>query len=208
MHKELLSTAAIVVTLAAYIPYVFAIRRGEIKPHVFSWVLWGMSITIVFLAMLADGGGLGAWPIGVSALITSYIALLAYRRRADLRITRTDWACFFVALSALPFWFFTSNPLWAVVVMTLVDLSGFGPTARRAHQHPHEESITFFALFALHCGLVLLALENYTVTTMLYQVVVGLACLIMSLMVAWRRHELAGAAGHARGQHSDNNSER
>lgn len=200
MTKQLLSAAAIAVTLAAYVPYVFAIRRGEIKPHVFSWVIWGLSIMVVFLAMLAGGGGPGAWPIGVSALVTCYIALLAYRRRADLHITRTDWACFFAALSAIPFWFFTSNPLWAVAIMTLVDLSGFGPTARRAYSYPHEESIAFFALFALHCGLALLALENYSVTTMLYQVVVGLACLIMSIMVAWRRHALAGRDGADEGE--------
>jgi len=40
--------------------------------------------------------------IGVSGCITSYVALLAYRRRADVSITRMDWAFLAAALSTLP----------------------------------------------------------------------------------------------------------
>lgn len=104
----------------------------------------GLGTLTVFFAQLAGQGGIGAWPIGVSGVITSYIALLAYLQRADTHITRADWLFFFAALSALPFWFFTSNPLWAVVSLTVVDVLGFGPTVRKAYRHPHEESAKFF----------------------------------------------------------------
>ena len=88
---------------------------------------------MVFLAQLEDGGGTGAWPIGVSGIITIFIALLAYIKRADISITRTDWLFLVAALSSLPFWYFTSDPLWAVVILTTVDVLGFGPTARKAY---------------------------------------------------------------------------
>ena len=77
-YKELLSAIAIVLTFLAFLPYIRSIFQGKTKPHVFSWVIWGSTTFIVFLAQLADKGGAGAWPIGVSGIITIYVALLAY----------------------------------------------------------------------------------------------------------------------------------
>jgi len=62
---------------------------------------------MVFLAQLAGGGGAGAWPIGVSGIITIFVAFLAYAKRADITITKTDWLFFTSAMSALPFWYLT-----------------------------------------------------------------------------------------------------
>lgn len=82
----------------------------------------------------------------------TYVALSAYRKRPKTPIARSDRAFLVAALSALPVWFVTSDPLWAVVTLTIVDLFGFGPTARRAHSRPHEERITFFALATARNG--------------------------------------------------------
>lgn len=190
MSKELLSATAIGLTFGMFFPYIRSIHRGKTKPHVFSWVVWGLGTLTVFFAQLAGHGGLGAWPIGVSGVITSYIALLAYLKRADILITRTDWVFFGAALSALPFWFFTSDPLWAVVTLTVTDVIGFGPTVRRAYRYPYEESIGFFVLSTVRNLLVIFALEHYSLTTALFPTAVGLACLLLVIMLAYRRHVL------------------
>ena len=168
VYKELLSAVAIVLTFVAFFSYIRAIINGAIKPHVFSWIIWGMTTFVVFLAQLEDNGGAGAWPIGVSGAITIFIALLAYLKRADTAITRTDWLFFVAAVSSLPFWYFTSDPLWAVVILTTVDVLGFGPTVRKACFFPHSEPMLFFALFAACNLIVIMALENYSVTTVLF----------------------------------------
>jgi hypothetical protein len=140
---------------------------------------------------------MGAWPIGVSGIITSYIALLAYLRRGDTFVTKTDWMFLIAALCALPLWFLTSEPVWAVITLTVSDLIGFGPTVRRAYSNPHEESIVFFTLSATRNLLVLLALDHYSLTTVLFPAAVGLACLLLSLMLAYRRHSLANLSGES-----------
>jgi hypothetical protein len=189
-YKEFWSAAAIALTFALFFPYIRSIQRGKIKPHVFSWVIWGLGTIIVFFAQRAGRGGLGALVIGISGLITSYIALLAYLKRGDTMITKTDWVFFGAALSALPCWFFTSNPLWAVVILTLVDLFGFAPTIRKAYIKPHEESVGFFALSSVRNLLVILALEHYSLTTVLFPAAVGLACLLLALLLIYRRHSI------------------
>jgi len=190
-YKELLSAVAIALTLIAFFPYIRSIISGATRPHVFSWVVWGATTFVVFLAQLEDGGGTGAWPIGVSGIITIFIALLAYIKRADISITRTDWLFLVAALSSLPFWYFTSDPLWAVVILTTVDVLGFGPTARKAYFSPHSESLLFFGLFAARNLIVILALENRSVTTVLFPAVIATACTLLMTMVMYRRRVLA-----------------
>ncbi|MGZ0020457.1 hypothetical protein [Nitrosomonas sp. wSCUT-2] len=189
-YKETFSLIAIVITLAAFIPYIREIFRGTIRPHIFSWVIWGVTTLLIFLAQLEDNGGAGTWPIGVSASITIFIAYLAYLKRADVTITRADWLFFIAALLSLPLWYWTSDPLWAVILLTAIDVAGFGPTARKAYQFPYSESLLFFALFTLRNALVMLALENLTLTTLIFPAVMLILCVLMMAMIAYRRRVL------------------
>ena len=187
MLKDIISALAIALTLFAFLPYIASTWRGQTRPHVFSWVIWGITTFIVFLAQVKDGGGAGAWPIGVSGVITIGVAIVAYLKRADISITRLDTLFFIAAVSAVPLWYFTADPMWAVAILTVVDLLGFGPTLRKAFHFPHEENLTFFGLFLLRNLLVILALEHYSVTTLLFPAAVALACLLLILLIGYRR---------------------
>jgi hypothetical protein len=190
-YKEILSAIAILLTLAAFAPYFYAIVRGATRPHVFSWIIWGTTTFVVFLAQLEGKGGVGAWPIGVSGIVTIVIACLAYAKRSDISITKTDWVFFASAVSALPFWYLTADPLWAVVILTTVDVLGFGPTIRKAYHYPRSESLFFFALFATRNLLVIMALEHYSLTTILFPAATGAACIVLITMLGYRRRTLA-----------------
>lgn len=187
MHKELLSAAAILLTFIAFAPYIRGILKGTLRPHLFSWVIWATTTLIVFAATLQGGGGVGAWPIALSGLITLYIALHAYRHRGDRAITRLDWLFFLTALSTLPLWYLTSDPLLTVIILTTVDLLGFGPTLRKAYYYPHEEGIALFAIYSVRNLLVVAAMESYTLTTLMFPVMIALACLVVILVITLRR---------------------
>ncbi|MFN3230945.1 MAG: hypothetical protein ACE363_02165 [Alphaproteobacteria bacterium] len=190
MTKELFSLAATALTFIAYWPYIRSIQRGEVKPHVFSWIIWGMVTVVVFGAQLAGGAGVGAWPIGISGLIGFYVAVLAYLKKADDSITRSDWVFFAAAMSSLPLWYFTDDPLYAVIILSTVDVLGFGPTLRKAYVRPFDEQLLFFVLMALRNGLALAALEHYSATTVLFPAVTALACLVFLAVVGYRRRVL------------------
>jgi len=177
----------VILTFIAFVPYIQSILRGRTRPHVFSWVIWGLTTVVVFFAQLADHGGVGAWPVGISGLVTIYIAILAYIRKSDSSITRLDWLFFVLALISLPLWYFAGDPLWAVVVLTMVDLLGFGPTVRKAYFFPNEERLALFAIMAVRNMLVIGALEHYSWTTCLFPAAISAACLLMIVMVLSRR---------------------
>jgi hypothetical protein len=190
-HKELLSGAAIALTFIAFWPYIQSVQRGQTKPHVFSWVIWGSTTFVVFLAQLSSQGGAGAWPIGVSGIVTLYIAKLAYARKSDTTITGRDWLFLAAAMVSLPAWYFTSDPLWAVAILTAVDVIGFGPTFRKAYDRPFEEHLTFFIILAVRNLIAIAALAHYSLATVLFPAGTASACLAFVLMVAYRRRVLA-----------------
>lgn len=185
--KAVASGAAFVLTFVLFVPYIQSIRARTTIPHVLSWAIWGFGTLVVCAAQLADGAGIGAWPIGFSACITCYIAVLAYRVRDAITITRNDWLLLGLAAAAIPAWAMTTDPFWAVFFLTLADLLGFGPTIRKAYAQPYQEHAGFFALGALRNVLVLIALENYSWTTTLFPAAVGVSCLLVALFLYIRR---------------------
>ncbi len=185
--KEVFSLLAVALTLVAFLPYIRAILGGTARPHVLSWIIWGSTTFVVFLAQLSDGAGIGAWPIGLSGVITLLVAWLAFRHRGDISITRLDYLFLGGAFSALPFWYVTADPLAAVLILTLVDLLGFGPTFRKGYDHPHQDSLVFFMLMGIRNLLVVAALQHYSATTVMFPASIAVACMAYIVMVMYRR---------------------
>jgi hypothetical protein len=154
-------------------------------------VIWGITTSIIFFAQLEADGGIGAWPIGVSGGITIIVALLAYLNRGDNTITRADWLFLLTALASLPLWYVTQDPTTAVVILTTVDMIGFGPTFRKAYYFPREENAVFFSMFAVRNFFALLALESYSLATMLFPLAVSVACTSLLILLLVRRQQLS-----------------
>lgn len=189
-----LSAVAVILTCIAFVPYVLSILYGRTRPHVFSWVIWALNTSVAFLAMVHAGGGPGAGVIGFSAGVTLLIAVIAWVRRADVTVTLADRLFFAAALAAMPLWHWTDDPLWAVWLITAVELLAFGPTLRKTWSQPFSESMAFFVLLAVRNALVIAALDQHTTTTVLFPATMAVACLVIIAVMIWRRPLAAAAA--------------
>jgi len=189
--KELLGCAATLLAIIAFIPYIRSILRGTTKPHVFSWVIWSTTTLIVFLAQLSDHAGPGGWAVGVSGAVALYIALLAYNRTSDHSITTSDWIFFIAAIAAIPCWYITSSALSAVLLLTAIDIAGYGPTLRKAYHAPFEEQALLYALMCLRNLISIAALEHYSLTTVLFPVATFIANMLVISIVFFRRRKSA-----------------
>lgn len=99
-----------------------------------------------------------------------------------------------LALSSLPLLYLTDDAMWAVVVLTVVDLLGFGPTFRKVRAAPYAESCGLYGLFALRNAAVVLALEQHSLATVLFPAAIGAACVALVLLIAWGRSRGAASA--------------
>jgi hypothetical protein len=186
--KPYLATIAILLTFLSFIPYIAAILRNKTKPHAFSWVIWSVSTITVFIAQVYSGAGVGALSLGLSGLITLIIAILAYCKKSNDVITKMDWIFLCIALFAIPLWFFTADPLYSVIILTGVDLIGYLPTFKKSYRKPFEESAMVFFIMLISSAFSLAALENYSLTTMIFQtaLIIGNALLIVMILVRRR----------------------
>ncbi len=186
--KEILSGVAIALTIYAYVLYIRSILAGKTKPHILSWLTFSITTLIVFFAQLADKGGLGAWPTGASAIMTMTVSILAYLKRSDCSITQADWLCLMTVFLSIPVWYATANPLWAVVLLTAMDAMGFIPTFRKTYLSPFQEHLTFYVLLGIRSFISILALEHFSLTTVLFPASISALCVMFVCMVIYRRN--------------------
>jgi len=189
--KSITNAIAIILTVVCFYPYVRDIITRGVVPHPFSWIIWGITTSISFVAQLSAGGGIGAYSIGLSALLCFGIFWLSLVRTNALTLYKSDWLFLILSILALALWLLTDSALWAAVVSTGIDLLGFLPTITKVHRNPHSENSTFYLLFALRNGFSIAALEAYNATTLVFPVGVSAGCIVLVAYIFWRRTALS-----------------
>ncbi len=188
-EKEIIGLAAAAIGMLSYLIYIVQILRGQVRPHMFTWTIWGLLMMIGFAAQRTDAAGPGSWALGVSGLLTLLIAGMSYFH-GEKNITRGDWCAFIAALSAIPVWLVTGSPLLAVIIATLIDMTIYYPTFRKSWMKPGEESVVVYFVMAVQFLLSLAAMENVTLTTALYPAMIVTMNMLLIILLLARRQVL------------------
>ena len=188
-YKIIIGSIAGALALFSHLPYFIDVFRGRTKPHLFTWFIWTLILSIGVAVQVVEGAGPGAWATigdGIACLI---VVLLCFSYGEKV-ITRSDWVSLAFGVLGVVLWALTSEPLWAAVLVTLADAFGFFPTFRKAYMKPHEETpSTFLMVFASYV-LALTVFDSYSLTTILYPVYLMLANGSFWLYILVRRHQL------------------
>lgn len=187
--KTILGLLAVLMTIWAHIPYLLQTLRGTNKPHVFTWVIWTLLTGIAFAAQLTGQAGAGAWATGVTCVICLIITIAAIKH-GEKDITRSDWAMFLLGLAAIPLWLATSDPVWSIWLVTLIDCSAFYPTFRKSWLKPHEENSFMYGFNIPRHVMTLAAISNFSLVTALYPAALLAMNVIMYVMLKLRRQSL------------------
>jgi hypothetical protein len=185
--KIILGYSTIAISVIAYIIYFSQTLSSNIKPHAFSWLLWGLLIGIGFAAQWIDGGGPGSWAAGFSAFGCLTIASMAFII-GDRSFSKSDWVFLFAALFSLFLWWLTSNPLLSVIMVTITDFFATLPTLTKSYHKPNEEGATLFALNGVKYTLAIFALNAYSLTTWLFPAYLLLSNATIATIIIIRRH--------------------
>ena len=187
--KIILGAIAVVIGMLGYLFYIRGILKGEVKPHAFTWSVWGILTSIAFIAQVVEGGGPGAWVTGATAVMSFVFATVGLGASSRVYIKKDDWIIFIFTLLAIPVWFVTENSLWAVVLITIIDAVAFAPTFRKAYNHPTTESTWTYFLSGTKFLVGILALESFNTITVLYPASLVVANGAFVAMVIYRRHK-------------------
>jgi hypothetical protein len=170
-YKTILGSLSVVMGFIAYAIYFKGIIENRIKPHVFSWLIWGIVVGIAFAAQVVKGGGAGSWNSGVTALMCFVIAGLAYPRgKKDFSIY--DWASLLGAFAAALLWALVKEPTGSVIILCVLNILGTMPTLLKSYECPREESAITFTLNGFKFVVAIMALQSYSIATWLFPLTV------------------------------------
>lgn len=189
-YKLFFGIASSVAALLVFVPYFRDIFRLKTKPHAYSWLVWAILVAVGVAAAFKEGAGYGVWAATVSAVFCMIVFLLSLKYGTK-NITRFDKYCLAGAALALGLYLLLNNPLFSVVVVSLVDFFGFLPTMRKGYEEPLTETPSAFALATFANTLSLFAIQNYTAVTVLYVASLVLTNAVMVFILLGRRRALS-----------------
>lgn len=166
-YKIISGILAALIGFIGYIPYFRDIFLKKTKPHLFSWLIWTLISGTAFFAQIKEGAGSGAWVVGLSSVICFSIGILAFFQ-GERKITISDWVALSGAVIGLTLWQLTSNPLLAIIFVSIADALAFIPSFRKAYYKPYEETAITWLVSSFKFILALIATETYGLTTVLY----------------------------------------
>ena len=187
--KELYGYVAVILTVAAYIPYYRDILRGKTHPHVYSWSLWAVLTAILAGLQLQGGAGTAAWvTVVVGILCVGVVGLSLRKGKRD--ITTTDSIVAGLALVAIVFWLLADKPLVSTVLAITADMLAFIPTVRKTYHRPYSETLSMYVTNVIRFMLAFAAIETYTLLSAAWIITWVIANALFSAMLIVRRAQV------------------
>lgn len=160
-YKWGLAYVAILLTVYAYLPYIYTIIKGKTRPHFFTWLVASIVTTIAAFILFLGGGGPGAWPTGVAASLIVLITILSiFRGTSDIK--PIDYFSLFICLLAIPLWYFTQSPVYSACLIIAIEFISAFPTFRKSWHKPAHELHMTYGVNAFRHFLSFLALAHFS----------------------------------------------
>jgi hypothetical protein len=184
--KTIFGLVSVALAVIGYASYAVTVLKGRTRPHLFSWWIWGLVMAVAAAVQLTNNAGAGAWVTVFSAAACLAIALLSLRH-GDRNIAPTDWVAIAAAVTIIPAWAVTRNPLLAVVMASAIEWLGYYPTMRKSWLRPHEETAITYSLDLTKWLMSLWALAVYSAVTLIYPLALLAANATLVAIILGRR---------------------
>lgn len=144
-------------SLYAYIPYIWDTLRGRCQPQRSSWLIWSVPSCVFFFTHVQEGAGASLFFAAVQCICTVIVFLTSLRWGMGSFLRMPDICALGVALFGIVLWYLTADALTALALAILVGMSGGVMTIIKAYKYPHTESFGPWVIAVLASSLSLVA---------------------------------------------------
>jgi len=187
--KLLFGILSSILAVVCFIPYIRDIIKKRTEPHTYSWLVWTIVQTVGVMSQIKDGAGYGSWALIIGAISCATIFILSLKYGTK-NISKFDALCLVASLFTIIIYFTIDNPMWAVIAVATIDFIGFVPTFRKGFEEPFTETVSTFLMSGVANALSIVALQNYTVATVLYIASLFFTNMFFVTMILMRRKML------------------
>lgn len=145
--QEILGAASGLLIAFSCIPYIRDILLHKTKPQRATWFIWAILLTIAFFAQIAKGGTWSLITTGVDWLGVVVIFVLSIKHGMG-GTTKLNKMALAGAGVGLVLWYFTNEPLFALIVTILIDFIAGMLTIVKTYRQPETETFVAYMI----CG--------------------------------------------------------
>ncbi len=184
--KLVFSVVASVIAIVFYYPYIRDIFLKKTKPHIYTWLIWSITMGTATMGVLKGDGNFGTISIGILTLLVTFVLVLSIKYGTK-NITKNDTAVLILALLSVIVWWQLDNPVLAIIMVSMIDGLGYIPTYRKSWQNPYEETFSFWIAMIIVFMLTLLSTAEYNLLTVTYVITTIVANSILVSILFFRR---------------------
>ena len=190
--QQILTTAAGILMIAGFIPYIRAILRKEnpAQPVKASWIIWVALDTITLAGMIVKGAVNGQM---IGTIIGAYITVGLVLKFGKSGWTTLDKWCLSGSVLGIALWALTRDPIAGIATSCAVLFLGSIPTFVSAWEDPSRENRAAWTLFWLGCLAAIAAIPSSTLADALQPVTFTVVETTMMVILYVRPRQLARA---------------
>jgi hypothetical protein len=144
---QILGLLSGILIVISYLPYIRDILLHKTKPERASWLIWAVLGSIAFFSQFAVGGSFSLILPASETLFTVLIFVLAIKYGVG-GFTRRDIIALIAAAMGLILWYFTKQPLAALIITVIIDSIGAILTVIKSYHDPESETLISWVLVA------------------------------------------------------------
>lgn len=171
----------------AFMPYVYAIFRGETVPSPVSWAIWASVDTLAWFAMRKKnaatgqlaGAVIGAWSVTALAIIYG-----------KPMIGFIEWVSLVGAVVGVVLWQMTGNAVLAIICSQVAVFAGAIPTFVNGYNNPAQENPVAWSIWLASCVCALFAVKKWDLANALQPLTFTAIETTMVILVVIRPHWL------------------
>jgi len=160
-HVPSYATLSLLFSLVAYIPYVIATWKSNVKLTISTWISWGLMDIAIFAGMIASNEI--AWQMAAYIFGATLMISVSLYKGASVGWTKTDTAFLAVVVVAIIGWALTGNPEVAIALSLVAISAGTAPMLINTWRNPENEPLLPWILFWIGGLAGMLAITSWTI---------------------------------------------
>ncbi len=188
-YSSFFSFLASVLAVIVESRYIYTIIVRKTIPNFTGWFIIALSMSFVFFASLSAWAGSTIWLIGTLAGMHTIEAILSLFYGSFL-IMRLERVLIFIALSSLWILYLTDNPLYTLIINTLIDSCGMLAISYKLFRFPETEDTIAWWVSVLIYGLDIFAVTKWDFANSFFIIMNFIECSIIFLLCFRHMHIL------------------
>ena len=187
--KLIFSIIWTLISLLAFLYYYYSILKWDTKPHIYTWLIFWLSLWTAFIIQIHNNAWYGAY-VTLMEFTWCLIAFLLAFKYGEKNITKFDTLCLILALASIAMYVWFKTGVISTLLIILVDILAIIPTYRKAYNKPHEETIVIYIMSFVIYIFAIAWLSTYSFTTYWYPLSIMIADLLLVAFLLIRRKQL------------------